>query len=59
MASVAYKNKTAEKELPIFLWEGINKAGVKIRGENQAANENFLRAALRRQGITPKKIIAP
>lgn len=56
MASVAYKNKTAEKELPIFLWEGINKAGVKIRGENQAANENFLRAALRRQGITPKKI---
>jgi len=56
MASVTYKNKTAEKELPIFVWEGINKSGVKIRGENQAANENFLRAALRRQGITPKKI---
>ncbi|KAG1707594.1 Type 4 fimbrial assembly protein PilC [Nymphon striatum] len=56
MASLAYKNKAAEKELPIFVWEGINKSGVKIRGENQAANENFLRAALRRQGITPKKV---
>jgi len=62
MASAAIKSKTAhaksaEKELPVFIWEGINKSGVKIRGENEAVNENFLRAALRRQGITPKKIV--
>ncbi len=50
------KNVNNKKDLPTFIWEGINKAGVKIRGENQAINENFLRAELRRQGIAPKTI---
>jgi len=54
MATLAAKKPAAKKELPTFTWEGINKAGVKIRGENQAINENFLRAELRRQGVIPK-----
>ena len=56
MATIAAKKNINKKELPTFVWEGINKAGVKIRGENQATNENFLRAELRRQGISPKLI---
>ena len=61
MATVAAKRKinkanANKKEAPTFIWEGINKAGVKIRGENQAISENFLRAELRRQGISPKLI---
>ncbi len=56
MATLAAKKPVQKKELPLFTWEGINKAGVKIRGENQAINENFLRAELRRQGISPKFI---
>jgi type IV pilus assembly protein PilC len=56
MATLAAKKPVQKKELPLFVWEGINKAGVKIRGENQAINENFLRAELRRQGISPKFI---
>ncbi len=56
MATLAAKKPAQKKELPLFTWEGINKAGVKIRGENQAINENFLRAELRRQGISPKFI---
>ena len=56
MATVAAKRSVQKKELPLFVWEGVNKAGVKIRGENQAMNENFLRAELRRQGISPKLI---
>jgi type IV pilus assembly protein PilC len=56
MATLAAKKRIQKKELPLFTWEGINKAGVKIRGENQAMNENFLRAELRRQGISPKLI---
>jgi len=56
MATIAAKKKIQKKEAPTFVWEGINKAGVKIRGENQATNENFLRAELRRQGISPKLI---
>ncbi len=56
MATLAAKKTNKKKENPSFTWEGINKAGVKIRGESQAINENFLRAELRRQGITPKNI---
>ncbi len=56
MATLAAKKPAKKKELPLFVWEGINKAGVKIRGENQAINENFLRAELRRQGISPKVV---
>lgn len=56
MATLAAKKPIAKKELPTFVWEGINKAGVKIRGENQAINENFLKAELRRQGVSPKSI---
>ena len=56
MATLAAKKPAAKKELPTFIWEGINKAGVKIRGENQAINENFLRAELRRQGVIPKMV---
>ncbi|WP_022950357.1 type II secretion system F family protein [Leucothrix mucor] len=52
--SVARKNNA--KEQPTFIWEGKNKAGVKIRGEEQAANSNMLRATLRRRGIQPKVI---
>ncbi len=56
MATLAAKKPAVKKELPTFTWEGINKAGVKIRGENQAINENFLRAELRRQGVIPKTV---
>ena len=58
MATTAVEKKSniKVKELQSFEWGGINKAGVKIRGESQAINENFLRAELRRQGISPKFI---
>ena len=55
MATATAKN-TNKLDQPTFVWEGTNKNGVKIRGENQATNENFLRAELRRQGISPKTI---
>lgn len=54
--AVTNKQKAKAKELQMFVWEGINKSGVKIRGENESINENFLRAELRRQGISPKTI---
>jgi len=56
MATIAKKAQI--KEPPIFIWEGKNKAGVKVRGEEQAANANMLRATLRRRGINPKMIKA-
>ena len=40
-------------QLVPFVWEGTDKRGVKMKGEQQSRNVNFLRAELRKQGITP------
>ncbi len=39
--------------LDTFIWEGTDKRGVKMKGEQQSKNVNMLRAELRRQGIQP------
>ena len=39
-----------------FVWEGTDKRGVKMKGEQTAKNINMLRAELRRQGITPSVV---
>jgi len=45
-------------ELAPFVWEGTDKRGVKMKGEQLAKNANLLKAELRRQGITPKVVKA-
>lgn len=45
-------------ELAPFVWEGTDKRGVKMKGEQLAKNANMLKADLRRQGITPKVVKA-
>lgn len=43
-----------EKAEPvIYLWEGRDKRGVKLKGQQVATNPNLVRADLRRQGINP------
>jgi type IV pilus assembly protein PilC len=39
-----------------FVWEGTDKRGVKMKGEQPAKNANLLKAELRRQGITPTTV---
>jgi len=39
-----------------FVWEGTDKRGAKMKGEQDARNANMLRAELRRQGITPTAV---
>ncbi len=41
---------------PVFLWQGTNKQGRRIKGQQSGANINAVRANLRRQGITPIKV---
>lgn len=36
-----------------FVWEGKDKRGTKMKGEDMAKNANLLKAELRRKGITP------
>lgn len=46
----------ASMSLPMYVWEGTDKRGQKMKGELQAKNVNLLRAELRRQGITPTTV---
>ncbi|QHB72486.1 type II secretion system F family protein [Stenotrophomonas sp. 364] len=43
-------------ELQPFVWEGTDKRGVKMKGEQPAKNANLLRAELRRMGIMPSMV---
>jgi type IV pilus assembly protein PilC len=45
-----------DNPLNLFVWEGVDKRGVKMKGEQQSKNANMLRAELRRQGITPNVV---
>src|SRR6476469_8662257 len=38
--------------MEIFVWEGKDKRGIKMKGEQPAKNANLVKAELRRQGIT-------
>jgi type IV pilus assembly protein PilC len=40
----------------IFIWEGRDKRGVKLKGQQIASNPNLVRAELRRQGINPIRV---
>jgi type IV pilus assembly protein PilC len=43
-------------KLATFAWEGMNKQGVKTKGELQAMNAASAKSQLRRQGIIPKRV---
>lgn len=43
-------------ELQPFVWEGTDKRGIKMKGEQPSKSANLLRAELRRQGITPSVV---
>ena len=49
-------HQRAGVELTPFVWEGTDKRGKKMKGEQAAKNANLLRAELRRQGITPRVV---
>ncbi len=48
----------AEKALKtsLFVWEGTDKKGGKIKGELSGANTALVKAQLRKQGINPTKV---
>ncbi len=47
--------RSTSQQVP-FVWEGTDKRGVKMKGEQVAKSANLLRAELRRQGITPSVV---
>lgn len=47
----ASKSQPKTDESKVFLWEGTDRRGSKLKGELRALNPNALRADLRRQGV--------
>ncbi len=46
----------ATSQLVPFVWEGTDKRGIKMKGEQPAKSANLLKAELRKQGITPSVV---
>ncbi len=45
-----------QNEQTIFLWEGRDKRGSRLKGQQVATSPNLVRAELRRQGINPIRV---
>lgn len=52
MAQAAAK----KPKFDVYIWEGVDRQGKKVRGEMEAASMAFVNATLRRQGINPVKV---
>ena len=55
----AVRGKTSARNpnpLQPFIWQGTDKRGNKMKGEDLAKNANLLKAELRKQGITPTTV---
>jgi len=48
--------KTVNNKEVVYEWEGKDRNSKQVRGEMRAGGENQVKAALRRQGVTPNKI---
>ena len=53
---MAQKKKLKKKENPIFIWEGVDKAGNRKKGDIQVQSLAVAKAQLRRDGINILKI---
>jgi len=49
--------KSADTNEVVFEWEGRDRNGKQVRGETRAVGENQVKSMLRRQGVTPTKIL--
>ena len=49
MAQAAVKSE-------MFVWEGVDKSGKRIKGEMSGQNDALIKAQLRRQGVNPLKV---
>lgn len=54
---MAQANKTKKVQVPnIYLWQGTNRQGRRVKGELAADSVNAVQAELRKQAITPLKV---
>lgn len=55
VTKTAAKSTAARTMEPVqtFIWEGVDKRGIRMKGETVAKSANLLKAELRKQGINP------
>jgi type IV pilus assembly protein PilC len=46
----------AIKQAPVFIWTGMDKRGVKVKGQARGSSPSLVKADLRKQGIKPLKV---
>lgn len=56
MAKAATKAKSNEPKTIMFVWEGKDRQGKSVKGEQSSTSEALVKAMLRRQGINPTKV---
>jgi type IV pilus assembly protein PilC len=52
------KSRASVSQMDTFTWVGIDKRGVKIKGETISKNASLVKASLRQQGINPQSVKA-
>jgi len=52
------KARAQVSDMQTFTWVGIDKRGIKIKGEQVSKNANLVKADLRKQGINPQVVKA-
>jgi len=52
------KSRAQVSQMQTFTWVGIDKRGVKLKGEQVSKNASLVKAALRQQGINPQTVKA-
>ena len=56
MATKAAAAATRAEKNAVFVWEGTDRKGSRVKGESRSSNMALVRAELRRQGINPLKV---
>jgi type IV pilus assembly protein PilC len=54
--AAAQKPKPKTEKAHIFVWEGTDRRGGRVKGESRASSITMVRADLRRQGVNPTRV---
>ncbi len=52
------KSRAQISQMQTFTWVGIDKRGIKLKGEQVSKNASLVKASLRQQGINPQIVKA-
>ncbi len=54
--AIKKKQRSPKVQAHVYVWEGTDRKGKRVKGETRTANIALAKAELRRQGITPIKV---